>query len=253
MLTIITIAHIASGAIAVAMGTITFAVQKGAAFHINAGRVFTAAMGLSSFLGAVLGLIKFETFYITFHAGVLGMTLVLSGWLLAKARTKHRDTVFVIIGGANLLNMAGLVAAGFCALTLPEQTLRGFVATDYFFLAGMAGIALVNDTVVLLRKTLSYKHRIGQHIWRMCLGFFIAAGSAFTGPGANSFPEAVQNSGVLSLPELTIILLMLFWLVRVRFWNWRQKRAPQVRAARIAQTCLERSPAPTSILSHQIE
>lgn len=215
LVTVITLAHIASGTIAVAMGAITFAARKGATSHVNAGRVFTVAMGLSSFLGAMLGLIKCETFYITFHAGVLGMTLVLSGWLLAKARTGHRGALFVTIGCINLLNTAALVAAGSWASTLPEQTLLGFAATDYFFLAVMAGVALINDVIVLLSKTLSYKHRIAQHLWRMCIGFFIAAGSAFTGPGASIFSEAIRNSGVLSLPELTIILLMLFWLYRI--------------------------------------
>jgi hypothetical protein len=226
--TITTVAHIASGAIAVVMGAVTFAVRKGASAHINAGRVFTAAMGLSSFLGAILGLIKFETFYITFHAGVLGMTLVLSGWLLAKVRDGRRGPLFVAIAGVNLLNTAGLLAAGSCALTLPEQTLRGFAAADYFFLAGMAGLAFINDLVILILKNLSYKHRIAQHVWRMCFGFFIAAGSAFTGPGANAFPEAVRNSGVLSLPELTIILLMLFWLFRVLLGKGGQKLAPRL-------------------------
>ena len=225
--TITTIAHIASGAIAVLMGAITFAVRKGATSHINAGRVFTVAMGISSFLGAILGLIKYETFYITFHAGILGMTLVLSGWLLAKVRTGHRGALLVAIGCVNLLNTAGLVAAGSCALTLPEQTLRGFAAADYFFLAGMAGVALINDLVILLCKTLTYKHRIAQHLWRMCIGFFIAAGSAFTGPGAGIFSEAVRDSGILSLPELTIILLMLFWLFRILFGKGRRPRPSQ--------------------------
>lgn len=215
--TIITIAHIASGTIAVLMGAVAFAVRKGATSHVNTGRVFTAAMALSSLLGAVLGLIKIETFYITFHAGVLGMTLVLSGWLLARGHTGHRSTLYVAIGCVNILNTAGLVAAGFCALTFPDQTLRGFAAADYFFLAGMAGVALINDLIILLHKTLSYRHRIAQHLWRMCIGFFIAAGSAFTGPGASIFSEAVRNSGILSLPELTIILLMLFWLFRILF------------------------------------
>lgn len=213
--TIATVAHVTSGGIAVVMGAITVAVRKGARSHINAGRVFTACMGLSSFLGATLGLIKFETFYITFHAGVLGVTLVLSGWLMARSQTGHRSGAFVVVGCANFLNAAGLVAAGFCALTLPEQTLREFGAADYFFLAGIAGVAFINDLVVLLRKHLSDRHRIAQHLWRMCIGFFIAAGSAFTGPGAGIFPEVVRNSGILSLPELTIILLMLFWLFLV--------------------------------------
>lgn len=215
IVTITTVAHIASGAIAVLMGAIAFAVRKGATSHVNAGRVFTAAMSLSSLLGATLGLIKFETFYITFHAGVLGMTLVVSGWLLARVRNGHRSTLFVAIGCVNFLNTAGLVAAGFCALSEPEHTLHGFAAADYFFLAGITYAALVNDLFILLHKTLSDKHRIAQHLWRMCIGFFIAAGSAFTGPGASIFPEAVRNSGVLSLPELTIILLMLLWLFRI--------------------------------------
>lgn len=215
IVTITTFAHIASGVIAVLMGAITFAARKGATSHINAGRVFTAAMGFSSLLGAVLGLIKFETFYITFHAGLLGMTLVLSGWMLARVQNGHPGAPFVAIGCVNFLNTLGLVAAGFFALAMPEQTLNGFAAADYFFLAGIAGVALINDLVILLRKTLSDRHRIAQHLWRMCIGFFIAAGSAFTGPGAGIFPEAVRNSGVLTMPELTIILLMLFWLYRI--------------------------------------
>jgi hypothetical protein len=211
LVTITTVAHIASGAIAVIMGAITFAVRKGARSHINTGRVFTAAMGLSSLLGAILGLIKFETFYITFHAGVLGMTLVISGWLLAKARNGHLGAPFVAIGCVNFLNTAGLVAAGFCALALPEQTLRGFAATDYFFLAGIAGVALINDLVVLLRKTLSDRHRIAQHLWRMCIGFFIAAGSAFTGPGASIFPAILSSAafegfgGCVELSEIRAV------------------------------------------------
>lgn len=225
---IATVAHIMSGGIAVVMGALTFAVRKGARTHINAGRVFTVAMGISSLLGAALGLIKFETFYITFHAGVLGMTLVLGGWLLAKTRTAHRSASFVAIGCVNFLNIGGLVAAGLCALTLPEQTLRGFAAADYLFLACIAGVAFVNDLAIILHKHLSDRHRIAQHLWRMCIGFFIAAGSAFTGPGQGIFPEAVRNSGILSLPELTIILLMLFWLFRVLLGEKRRMLAPEL-------------------------
>lgn len=222
LVTVITLTHVASGTIAVVMGAITFAVRKGGTSHVNAGRVFTLAMGLASFLGAALGLIKFETFYITFHGGVLGMTLVISGWLLARAQNGHLGASFVVIGCVNFMNTAGLIAAGFCALTLPDQTLHGFAAADYFFLSGIAGVAFINDLVVLLRKTLSDRHRIAQHLWRMCIGFFIAAGSAFTGPGAGIFPEAVRNSGLLSLPELTIMLLMLFWLFRILFGKRRR-------------------------------
>lgn len=221
-ITIITVAHIASGSIAVVMGAITLAARKGAQRHINGGRVFTLCMGLSSLLGAALGLFKFETFYITFHAGILGVTLVLNGWLLAKLQTGQRKAAFAVVGSVNFLNTAGLIGAGFYALSLPEQVLHEFATADYFFLAAIAGVAFINDVLILLTKTLSDRHRIAQHLWRMCVGFFIAAGSAFTGPGAGIFPEVMRESGILSLPELTIILLMLFWLFRILFGKGRR-------------------------------
>lgn len=217
-------AHIGSGALAIAAGAVALGARKGAAAHIGAGRMFAVAMILSSALGAVLGLVTLNAFYITFHAGVLGVTLILSSWLTARmrgARMNEANMGGKIMGGAsltvaivNLLNVAGLIVAGLHAQSLPGGLLWGFHAADYFFLSGMAGIAALGDISLLLRKTLSDRHRIARHLWRMCLGFFIAAGSAFTGPGANVFPEAVRNSGVLSAPELIIFVLMLFWLAR---------------------------------------
>ncbi|MEO1136637.1 MAG: hypothetical protein AAFW68_08515 [Pseudomonadota bacterium] len=207
-------AHVASGAIAIAAGAVALGARKGAAIHIGAGRVFAAAMIISSALGAVLGLVKADEFYITFHAGVLGVTLILSSWLTAQARDPRLGRASLAVGIVNVLNVAGLIAAGAYALTLPDDLLLGFHAADYFFLSGMAGVAALGDVSLLFRKALSDRHRIARHLWRMCLGFFIAAGSAFTGPGAKAFPEAVRNSGILAAPELIIFVLMLFWLAR---------------------------------------
>lgn len=204
--------HILSGTIAVFAGAVALAVRKGKHNHIRAGRIFVIAMALSSALGAVLGLIKFETHYITFHAGVLGLTLITGGWLTARKPALGRSDLE--IGVINGLNFAGLIAAGFYALQMPGSVLHGFHAGDYFFLSFMAGMAFAFDLTLLFRKSFGGKHRTARHLWRMCVGFFIAAGSAFTGPGAKIFPEAIRGSGLLSLPELIIFLLMLFWLFR---------------------------------------
>ena len=207
-------AHVGFGAIAVAAGAVALGARKGAAIHIGAGRIFAAAMIASSALGALLGLFKMDAFYITFHAGVLGVTLILSSWLTVRTRGERLGQASLAVGIVNLLNVAGLIAAGARAQSLPDGLLFGFHASDYFFLSGMAGVAALGDISFLFRKTLSDKHRIARHLWRMCLGFFIAAGSAFTGPGAKAFPEAIRNSGVLSAPELIIFVLMVFWLAR---------------------------------------
>lgn len=210
----LTAAHVATGALAVAAGAVALAARKGAAAHIGAGRVFATAMLASSGLGAALGLIKIDNFYITFHAGVLGVTLIASAWLAAAARGGRKGPGTVFFGFLNMANMTGLIAAGAVASGQANGALFGYPAEDYFFLAAMAGLAFAGDINMVFRKALSDRHRIARHLWRMCLGFFIAAGSAFTGPGTKAFPEAIKQSGVLSLPELVIFVLMLFWLVR---------------------------------------
>lgn len=215
----VTFAHVALGAVAVIVGAIALASRKGRKVHVGAGRVFVIGMGLSSLLGAVLGALKFETFWITVHAGILGATLVASGVLVARMRAAGPVGWFLPVAALNALNTVALFGAGAYATTLPDARLLGFAAGDYFFLFAMAAIACGADMRILFGASLSGRHRIAQHLLRMCFGFFIAAGSAFTGPGASAFPEGVRNSGLLSLPELAIFVLMLFWL-------WKTLRGP---------------------------
>lgn len=217
---VVTLAHVALGAAAVIVGALALASRKGQKVHIGAGRLFVIGMGLSSLLGAVLGAVKFETFWITVHAGILGATLVASGVLVARMRAPRPAGVFKAVAIVNFLNAVALFAAGFHATALPDTRLFGFAAADYFFLFGMAAIVSVADMRVVFGAQISNRHRIAQHLLRMCIGFFIAAGSAFTGPGAAAFPEALRDSGLLSLPELIIVLSMLFFL-------WRTLRRPR--------------------------
>lgn len=222
LLDVVTPLHIGLGAAAVAAGAVALAAAKGRSIHVGAGRVFAVTMGGSATLGALLGLVKPESFYITFNAGVLALTLILSGWLSARMRSDPSSPAMIVIGLLNTANAAGLIVAGLQAKASPEGLLFGFGAADYFFLAGMAGVAATADASFLFRKTLSSRHRIARHLWRLGLGFFIAAGSAFTGPGAGAFPDPVRQSGMLALPELVIIALILFWLARTLL-----KRRPQ--------------------------
>lgn len=206
-------AHVSMGVLAVAAGATALIAPKGRPVHIHAGRIFVVAMGLTSAVGAALGLVRVETFYITFHAGVLALCLLASGWLAARARSGVLGPGSGIIGAVNLINVVSLVVIGVLAAR-SEQSFRGFPAEDYLVLGGMGLVAAGGDATLLWRSHLGKRRRIARHLWRMCLGFFIAAGSAFTGPGAAAFSEAVRQSGVLALPELAILLLMVFWLAR---------------------------------------
>lgn len=50
----------------------------------------------------------------------------------------------------------------------------------------------------------------------MCVGLFIAGGSFFLGQ-QRVMPEFVQGSPLLVVPPLTVLALMIFWLLRLRF------------------------------------
>lgn len=207
------LAHVALGTGAILAGVVAFAAPKGRPIHILAGRGFVVMMALSSALGAILGLIKADQFYITFHAGILALTLILSAWMAARDRSGRPGGAYLILTGIALINTVALGVVGVKALGATGGMLMGFAAEDYFFLAGLSGLVVITDASLLFRKTVSDRHRIARHLWRMGLGFFIAAGSAFTGPGAKAFPEVVQASGLLILPELITLALIVFWLI----------------------------------------
>ncbi len=210
--------HIATGAVAVLLGAVALATRKGRTIHVSAGRGFVVLMATSSLTGGLVGLIRFEQFFITFFAGLLGTYLVLSGWRAAQQQSCESSAFDFALMAMNALNFTGLLALGSLGLAQADGLMFGFAAENYLFLALMAGIALASDLSLLLRQTLADNYRIARHLWRMLLGFFIAAGSAFTGPGATVFPQWLQESGALSLPELLILLAMVFYLIRTVFF-----------------------------------
>lgn len=221
-------AHVLTGTLALLAGAVAVGGPKGRSVHVTAGRFFVALMTLSSILGALLGLIRFDQFFITFFAGLLGAYLVLSGWLAARMRTPEHGPAGWILGLINVANCAALLVLGSIALSAEDGKIFGFAGGNYLFLAGICGIAAVGDISLIVRSRLAAPHAIARHLWRMLMGFFIAAGSAFTGPGAKAFPEWIQQSGILSVPELLILLLLLFYLVRTLLFKrkGRQVRNP---------------------------
>ena len=211
----LTAVHVFSGTLAVLAGAIAALTRKGGGIHVRTGKAFVVLMTVSSLLGAVMGLIEFEQFFITFFAGLLGAYLVVSGWLTLNRSKAYGSLLDRTLIATNAITFLALITLGLQALGRPDGSMFGFAGENYLFLAVMSGGALIGDLIRLLRKSISRKHLIARHLWRMLLGFFIAAGSAFTGPGASVFPDAIQASGILSLPELIIFVLMIFYLVKI--------------------------------------
>jgi hypothetical protein len=71
---------------------------------------------------------------------------------------------------------------------------------------------------MLVRGGSSGAARIARHLWRMCFAFFIASASIFLAR-QQLFPAVLRRTGALILLSFLPLILMIFWLVRIRFAN----------------------------------
>jgi len=221
---LLSLVHILTGTLALAGGVLAFAAPKGRPWHRRGGRVFFWAMLVSAVSGSILGLLEPARLLITALAGVLTLYLLVSSWRAARNPSGAFEKTDGLLFALLLLLLLGLGGLGSLALQQPDGRLMGFVAEDYLMLAIMGSPAAISDITLVFRKRMSDRHRIARHLWRMGLAFFIAVGSAFTGPGASIFPEALRASGMLALPEAVTAVLILFWLVRTVFNRLRLEK-----------------------------
>jgi hypothetical protein len=68
---------------------------------------------------------------------------------------------------------------------------------------------------MILRGGLSGSARIARHLWRVSAALTIASGSFFLGQ-QRIMPASMRGSSWLFVPVIAPLLLMVFWLIRVR-------------------------------------
>jgi hypothetical protein len=100
-----------------------------------------------------------------------------------------------------------------------------------FFMGTICLLAAAGDILMLLRGGVSGAKRIARHLWRMCFGLFIAAGSFFMGPQnrplrllsnvgiGQHLPAALFSTTLYLILTVLPLILLIFWVVRVRFSN----------------------------------
>jgi hypothetical protein len=207
--------------------------RKGSPRHVLAGRIFVASMLTMGAFAAYLAVVRNQPNNI--GGGILTVYLVGTAWLTARRRdgeTSRWDWVLLLIPLANgiLLWMTGVRV-----LRSGHSSLGGVPVGMMFFLGSVCLLAAAGDVRMLVRGGVAGVKRISRHLWRMCFGLFIAAGSFFLG-GANRPLRLLSTVGLgkylsptlfntmlyLILTVLPLILLI-FWIVRVRFANAYRK------------------------------
>jgi hypothetical protein len=97
-----------------------------------------------------------------------------------------------------------------------------------FFMGSVMLLAAAGDVRMLLRGGVFAATRLARHLWRMCFGLFIAAGSFFMGPSnrplrlfsaigiGQHLSPALFNMNLYLILTILPLILLVFWLIRVR-------------------------------------
>jgi hypothetical protein len=217
-------AHIGGGAIGLITGVVALAARKGHKVHRAAGAVFFLAMFVAYAVGAGVAPFLDTGQRPNFVAGIMALYLLVSGAMAARRRDVEAGAPEVV----GLVIALAITGAGVFFMRIGAASPSGTVdgsPPQAFILFTIAGVfAAAGEIYFLARRRLSNASRIARHLWRMCFSLFIASGSFFLGQ-MQVFPEALRDSILLYVLALAPLPIMLFWLGKVRFDDWRRRRA----------------------------
>jgi hypothetical protein len=229
----ILVLHICGGTLGLLSGAAAISFRKGSRRHVLAGKVFVASMLIMA-LGAVyLGIVKHQPSNVS--GGTFTFYLIGTAWLTARRRDGEigrLDWVALLIplalGVLTWLSGISVVRRG-------ASSQDGVPVAMTFFMGSVMLLAAAGDVRMLVRGGVLGAKRIARHLWRMCFGLFIAAGSFFFG-GANRplrllstvglgqhLPRALFSIGLYLVLTILPLVLLVFWLVRVRFMSTYKK------------------------------
>ena len=200
-------------------------VRKGSSPHRAAGNVFFISMLSLSASGAYLALMKHQMNNV--FGGVLTFYMVATAWV--TVRRKDKDGQTGIFDGVHALLVALAVGIVIVTYGLEKAYSRtapkdGVSAGMNFFMGSVVLLAAAGDIRMLMRGGISGAQRIARHLWRMCFGLFIASGSFFLGQ-QQVFPHWLRKTNVLFIPAILPLILLIFWLFRVRFTNGYKRKS----------------------------
>ena len=208
--------HIAGGTVGIISGAVALLSRKGERLHRVAGTIFLVSMLIMATIGAAASPFLPVPSMPNVFAGILAFYLVATGWVAVK-REDGRIGRFEK-GGLGVA--LGIVAAGtsfiLIAMNSPSGRIDNMPPEGFFMFVLVGAIAAAGDLKMILRGGISGSARIARHLWRMCAALTIASGSFFLGQ-QRIMPAYMRGSPWLFVPVIAPLLLMVFWLIRVRF------------------------------------
>jgi uncharacterized membrane protein len=227
------ILHVSGGVLAMFAGAAAMSFRKGSRGHRIAGNIFVLSMLVMGAFAVPLALMKHQMNNV--FGGILTIYMVSTAWSTARRQGNDQRT--------DILAWVGFLFAliiGILTVIHGAQKATGRAADDGvpffmdFFMGGVILLAAFGDLRMIMRG-ISGRRRITRHLWRMCFGWFFASGSFFLGPDNRPLRllaamglrqqvfRTLLREEVLLFLAVVPLLLLIFWLVRVRFTSVYKK------------------------------
>lgn len=223
--------HVIAGTIALFAGIVAMSSRKGARPHRIAGTVFSISMLVMAVFADYLAIAIPEQIPNLF-IGTLTIYLVATAWLTVRrkgpAGIPEKIALLVILSLClPFVILSFQLATGLKPVFKSATPLEGPVRIAIYSFTLIVAMAAIGDAKLVLAGGITGARRIGRHLWRMCFGLTLAAGSGFTNGLPRLLPKTVHVPLILLfLPQLSSLVLLVFWMIRVRFTGWYKDFAP---------------------------
>jgi hypothetical protein len=209
--------HIAGGMLALVFGYVALFAAKGRTVHRKSGVLFVFAMVAMSLAGALVAAVHNTPSSVV--AGLLTFYFVTTGMLTVRPRGQQSDWI----------DRVGVVyALAVSAIAFKsglELMSRGRPETVPMFIFGIvAMLAATGDVRMMRAGGIQGSARLKRHLWRMCFAMWVAAASFFWGPRGR-VPEVIYYPALLPIPVMAPVVVMLYWLWRLRRRSRARDRA----------------------------
>jgi uncharacterized membrane protein len=226
------ILHVVAGTIALFVGIVAMSSRKGGRAHRLSGAVFFVSMLVMAVLADYLAVAIPEQIPNLF-IGIFTIYLVATAWMTVRRKESSvgiSEKIALVVVLCLCLPFAILslqVAAGLEPSFKSAVPIEGPVRVALYTFTLVTALAAIGDVRLIRAGGLTGVRRIGRHLWRMCFGFTLAVGSAFTNGLPRLLPKSVHVPLILLfIPQLSSLVLLMFWMIRLRFTGWYKGLAP---------------------------
>jgi hypothetical protein len=230
MTTLAFVLHIGAGTIGLVSGTVAAFARKGGRLHRAAGTVFFVSMLVMAVFAIYLA-VAMPGQIVNVFIGTFALYLVATAWMTVRRKEgavgvpEKIAFVVALILCAPFAILSFQLAAGLPPFFKSAVPLEGPVLVAIYSFTSVLAIAAIADAKVVVAGGISGAPRIARHLWRMCLGLTLAAGSAFTNGLPRLLPGPMHVTPIFFIPQFLPLVLLIFWMIRVRFTGWVKQNA----------------------------